>query len=345
MAETWRGFLEQLNRLMDAPQKRAFAKSLGVSQASINRWRRGEDLPNPRNLENLLTLLPEDQRVKMMVLMRADPKVLPLLPAEARTFEEATTIETLDTFCINLLRLQRDSPDRFWQLSGAILRKCLALLETHPQQTGMEIVVVTCMPPRDGKVRSLRALVGMGTAPWQNFLHEKDYFLGLNSLAGNVVVTRRGRAVSNLAHQPLAPSPFIEHEQSAAAFPIMNITEGPSPEMAVAGALVVSCTQPGYFTDERMELIEVFADLIRLALHEYIFYRAFQIDLVALPPWEQQKDILETFWEKFTVENAKTRREGEHSYAEIELLVRKQIEGELLQVATPPPMSTTHPQT
>ncbi len=329
---TWRSFLGDIFRLMDPGAKRAFAQQLGVTLASIYRWLRTEDVPKRAKLVELLTLLPGGQREQMLALMRADPNVMLQLSDEERKSEE-TSVETLDSFCLNLLRLQRDSPDRFWQLSGAILRKCLALLETHPQQVGIEIVVATCMPPRDGNVRSLRAIVGMGTPPWQSFLHEKDYFLGLNSLAGNVVVTRRGKEISDLAQSPaFAPAPFIEHERSAAAFPIMHTIEGSSPEMAVAGAIIASCTQPDYFSDaSRMEILEVFADLIRLALHEYIFYRAFQIDLVALPLWEKQREILATFWEKFTV--AKARAEGQHTYAEVEALVRKQLEGELLQVA------------
>jgi len=337
---TWRMFLDDLCRRMKADQKRAFAHDVDVSQATINRWRRGEDWPKTRNLERLLAILSEGDRERMLSLMREDPKVWLLLPTEVRGRHEPLDATSslrnldLDHFCLNVLRLQRDSPDPFWQLSGAILRECLKHLETHPVQVGMEIVVALCMPPRGGKVRSLRAAVGMGTSPWRGDLHPKDYYLGINSLAGYVVTTRRGDMVPDLAQQSFrTPAPFLTHERSAAAFPIMRVANGPSAEMNIAGALIASSFQQEYFIPERLDILEVFADIIRLALYndEFTFYPSSLIELLPIPSWSIQRVLLEPFWERVTAESTRAMVEGnELSLGEIEEQVRAYIEDELI---------------
>lgn len=346
--ETWRTFLDYLCRRMRADQKRDFARDVDVSQATINRWRRGEDWPKTHNLERLLAILPAEQREQMVLLMRKDKKVWSLLPAEVRTTHGGELSEgsltffknlDLDHFCLTMLRLQRDSPDPFWQMSGAILRECLKYLETHPVQVGMEIVMALFMPPHNGKVRSLRAIVGLGSSPWRGDLHTLDYFLGLNSLAGSVVTTRRGDIVLDLT-QPsfLMPAPFQAHERSAAAFPIMRVATGASAEMTIAGALIASCTQEDYFTSERLDILEVFADIIRLALTgDYPFYPASLIELAPLPDWNLQRAYLETFWKRVSAESRRLSAEGEEvSFDEIKNRVWEHIEHELLQYASSP---------
>jgi len=107
MAEvTWRSFLSDIFRLMDAGAKRAFAQQLGVTLATIYRWLRTEDVPKRAILVELLTLLPEGQREQMSALLEADPNIQLQLSGEERKSDE-TTIEMLDSFCLNLLRLQR----------------------------------------------------------------------------------------------------------------------------------------------------------------------------------------------------------------------------------------------
>jgi hypothetical protein len=83
-----------------------------------------------------------------------------------------------------VLRPSRDTPDRFWLLCSTILFHALSQIETHPDQTGVEISLARCMPPQqDGKIRSLREYAGRGTFPWRGDLHTKDSFLGVEALA------------------------------------------------------------------------------------------------------------------------------------------------------------------
>lgn len=340
----WRIYLDDLCRRMKADQKKAFTDELEVTQATINRWRRGEDWPNSSNLERLLAILSEGEREHMLLLMRQDSKVWSLLPLQVRETElaedygndQSSTLRhgELDNFFLKLLRLQRDTPDRFWQLCSAILRECITRMETHPLQVGIEVSVVTCMPPRDGKVRSLRSIVAMGTSPWRGDLHMNEVFLGLESLPGYVVTTRRGHMIPDLAQDSsLLPAPCREHERSTAAFPIM-VSSGTTPEMTLAGSLVVSCVQPNYFTVQRMDILEDFADIIRLALSDdlYKFYPASLIELAPLPPWDIQRDYLETFRERVTAESRRLKAEGhEFTFDEVKNRVWEYIESELLQ--------------
>jgi transcriptional regulator with XRE-family HTH domain len=337
---TWQTFLDDLCRRMKSEEKQTFSAAVGVSMTTINRWRRGEDWPKTRNLERLLTVLSAEQRQQLLFLMRRDPKVWVLLPMDVRATLPAETENEqvslfqrghLDDFCLKMLRLQRDTPDRFWQLSGAVLREALKQLETHPVQTGMEIIVTKCMPPRAGKVRSLRLLVGMGTSPWRGDLHTKDGFLGIESLVGYSLSRRHGEMVSDLTASSFhTPVQRIGQEQSAAAFPIMR-------ENCIAGALLVSSVQADYFTPERMELIEIFADLIRLAFYdsEGEFYPQETLDLGLMPPWTIQREYFEAFRKRVEDEYRRVSNEETSSMRElmrVEEQVRTQIEDELLKI-------------
>jgi hypothetical protein len=55
------------------------------------------------------------------------------------------------------------------------------------------------MPPTpDGKIRSLRESVGLGTGPWNSGMEEKSLLLGAESLAGYVTASCRLEQVGDL---------------------------------------------------------------------------------------------------------------------------------------------------
>lgn len=353
--ETWRNYLYTMNKLMDAEQKRAFYRAIGVSRQTFDRWRRGEDWPQRSNLVRLLKFLSEEERSRFLQLLKKDDaRAWSLLPEDVRettfadgygnTLDSAFQHEELDNFCLKLLRLQRDTPDRTWQVGRAILHECVTRLETHPVQAGIEVSVATCMPPqRDGKVRSLREIVGIGTPPWREDFHEKDFFLGIETLAGQAVNTRRGQMIPNFAHgSPLSVAPRLEHERCAASFPIMHVTPGPTPEMSIAGALVVSCAQAGYFTARRMDILEIFADIIRLAYSEDVYYPASLIELAPMPPPSVQSASLDVLFMRVLAEDKRLKAEGSDlPSGEVEKRVRAEIELELLHLASSSPLETT----
>ena len=50
--------------------------------------------------------------------------------------------------------------------------------QLDPERIGMSISVVRCMPPKNGKIRSLRESEGLGTPPWGGDLEERALLLG-----------------------------------------------------------------------------------------------------------------------------------------------------------------------
>lgn len=341
---TWYEWLDQYCRRMNAEEKQQFLTALAVSKTTLNRWRRGKDSPNAGNLERMLSILPEEQRAQFLLLLRRDLRLWSIVPAALRDehplgeLEEETEkvslfqLGILDSFALKILRIQRDSYDRFYQVSSAILRKCTEVLETRPKRTGIEIVVVKCMPPRNGKVRSMRMLAAMGTPPYRSDHHPMDFLLGANSLAGYVLTRRHGETIPDLRENTShIPVQVTENDRSGAAFPIMRENE-------VAGALLVASTQPSYFTPERMALIEIFADLMRLAFRDNAsdFYPIADIELGLMPQLSFQQAYFASFRERVEAAYRKASHDESASMRElasVEDVVREQIEDELLKIA------------
>lgn len=329
---TWRLYLDEIVRLRSAAEKQQLYKAVGVTRAAFQRWRNGENAPDASHISLLFKALSEEEREHLRSLMMQDPKIRGLLPTEVTSGRDTPS----QLWLLKMLRLQRDSPDRFWQLSGAILGECLTALETHPILTGIELVIATCMPPKNGKVRSLRAAVGRGTSPWRGHLHALDNsFLGMESLPGYVVTKRRGEVIADLSESSLQIQvQEAEYARSAAAFPILMQEHG------VAGALLALCTQPDYFTPERMTLLEIFADVIRLALSEDKF-TSYDIELGVMPSWTVQCRHFASFRQRVLFEHQKALRE-ESSPLHVEEQILEQIEDELLQIGSAEERIGTH---
>ncbi len=278
MDVTWRMYLDELVRRMSAAEKQQLYQAVQVTRTTFQRWRKEDTLPDTAHIHLLLGALPEPERERLRALMLDDPKMRALLPAEAVLAGAKPADKIPQDVYEEVFRLARDVPDRFWLLCSAILHHALTQLETRPTQTGVELSVARCMPPRpDGKIRSLRAAVSRGTPPWRGDLHTQDYFFGAESLAGIAVMQRHGLMIPDLLDTPIiAPAQSNDHERSAAAYPIMR-------EGSIAGALVVSSCAPDFFTSDQLTLIEHYADLIRLAFYDQEFYPAACIDLALMP--------------------------------------------------------------
>ena len=346
MSSTWHEWLNDLCRRMNASDKKEFLTTVGISKTTLNRWRRGADSPRAVNLERILATLPDEQREQFLLLLRRDLKLWTILPAALRNDRSLEALDEeeeeghlsliqlgmLDSFALKILRIQRDSYDRFYQVSSAVLRKCIDVLETRPKRTGIEIVIAKCMPARDGRVRSLRMFMAMGTPPFRGDQHPMDYFLGANSLAGYVITRRHGEMIPDLTENTShIPVQVGEHDYSAAAYPIMR-------ENGVAGVLLVSSTQPDYFTPERMIILEIFADLIRLAFQDNAcdFYPITSIELGLMPSLTFQEAYFASFRERVESVYRQASQDETSSMRELETvedLVRVQIEEELLKIA------------
>lgn len=328
---TWRVYLDEIVRHKPSAEKKRLYDAVQVTRTAFQRWRSGENAPDAAHVTLLLKALPDEERERLHSLMMDDPKVRALLPMEAVLLGGQATDRIPQEAYEEVLRIGRDTPDRFWLLCSTILVRALSQIETYPKQTGVEISIARCMPPRsDGKVRSLREYAGRGTPPWRGDLHTKDCFLGAESLAGYAVMQRHGIMVPDLSNSDIiAPVHWMEYEMSCAAYPILR-------EGCIAGALIVSCCLPDFFTQEKLILIEKYADLIRLAFYDQEFYPASSIDLGLMPPWKVQKQYFCSFRQRVNDEYKRSVREGQQlqELAQVEARVREALEGDLLQLAS-----------
>ena len=289
--KTWREYLGTIAR--DPAERVRIVKELGVSKATLGRWMRGKHTPLPRTIAQLLGILPVSQREEMLRLLGADSHFSTYSfaawygPGDRK---QGSSLEISSSFYSEALRLPANTPDLFWQMCGLVMDKLLAMLDPpHPWRSGVEVIVVRCMPPRDGIVRSLQEAVGMGTEPWRQDQHRKQMFLGRESLVGYVVATGRYHVVNDCEGQegilfPLLPVP---HERSEAAFPILL-------QNRVAGALSVASAQAGFFTVQRLTLLQQFANLLRSAFVTDEFYPLSAIQLRTMPPWPVQQTYFDT---------------------------------------------------
>jgi hypothetical protein len=333
----WRLYLNEIVRRKTAAEKKLLYEAVQVSRSAFQRWRNGEGMPDAAHAALLLKALPQEERERLQALMQNDPQARLLLPQEAIFLDGQAPDRIPQEVYEEVLRLARDAPDR-WLLCSAILFHALMQLETHPQQTGVELSVARCMPPRhDGKIRSLRAYAGRGTPPWRGDLHAKAHFLGAESLAGYAVMQRHGMMVPDRnSSESVAPVQWIRYEMSCAAFPIMR-------EGSIAGALIVSSCAPGFFSQEKLTLIEKYADLIRLAFYDHEFYPAASIDLGLMPSWIVQQQHLCSFRRRVNEEYKRALREEQslQDLAQVEEHVRAAFEEEFLQLASQPDKEVT----
>ncbi len=338
---TWYNVLDEYVILLKKQEKRAFEAALGIaSPSTVIRWRKGATIPGPKHLEQLYALLPEKQRQEFVSLLQRDPRAWMKTPPSLRALvqEQSEPEDThspslqrklLDPFFLRILRVQREASERFWEIGTEILKEAVMRMETHPTRTGVQVTLAVCsVPQSDAKVRSLRASLALGTHPWPDYPHYEDYFLGAETLAGRVVTQRHSGRVLDLQQQGMSlPVTAMEHERSSAAFPILN-------KVGVAGALVVSSVQTGFFTGERLELIEVFADLLRSAFYDHDFRDPSSIDLRLMPKWSVQKEHILQLQPRVEAYYQKLLRQ-EDALPELPVIeerVRQEMECELLHL-------------
>lgn len=278
----WR---ELLSSIISNPVERdRIATEIGVHAITLARWANGESTPRPHNLRQLLRALPKQQRNQMQPLL-VD------ISGDVSQLEIDTSDQEIPyKFIMEVLEARASIPDllRFWSITRLVLQQALKQLD--PERVGMAITVVRCMPPRDGKIRSLRESVGLGSPPWGGDLEEKALLLGAESLAGHVTVSCRMEQIGDLkANKTFLPAYQVEHEVSAVACPIMHACR-------VAGCLLLSSTQLDYFVPEaRLSLVRGYAYLASLAFTPDEFYNPDQIALHIMPPPVRQQPYFDGF--------------------------------------------------
>jgi len=213
----------------------------------------------------------------------------------------------------------------FPSISDLILQQAINQLD--PQRLGLAIIVACCMPlSTNGKVQSLRERVGRGTPPWNSSLEQQALLLGVESLAGHAVSSCHMESNSRLKADPgVAPGYRGQWEESAVAVPILHLGK-------IAGSLLVSSSQPEYFTRERRVLIEQYAELLFLVFDPEDFYEPAQIELKVMPSPEIQKPYFAAFRERWMQMMTQAQRNRQPmTLVQAEQVVWHQIEQDLLQ--------------
>ncbi len=351
----WR---ELLGLIIDTPtEKQRLAHTLGIDPLTLIHWIYGESYPRPQQLYQLLAALPEysqdlapffreayeyivttrvealskDMPLEMSELLRGiDKSGLPLKSrsfksSDARMAGEDVADEIHSIFYARILSTIASTPQslRFSSLTATILQQGLTQLD--PQRKGLLLILMRCMPPRDGKIRSLRTTVEMGTPPWSNASSQHTCFVGAHSIAEYAVTTGRIATV-NLPRDDTPLS--IEDrgaEASVAVCPILRAHE-------IAGCLLISSTQYGFFTESRLTLLSRYTDLLALVFEPDEFYALQQVELRQALPSEQQRAVLATFRRRVSALLMESLQDGRPlSVAQAEMLVWQQLEDELLQ--------------
>ncbi len=271
MALDWRELLGDI--INNVAERDRIANEIGVHPVTLTRWVSGDSSPRSHNLRQLLRALPKPQRMQLLASLET-------VACDVADFEIDTSAQEIPyKFMTEVLETRTSIPDllRYWSISRLILEQALKQLD--PERVGLAITIVRCMPLRDGKVRSLRESLGMGTSPWAGDLEEKALLLGAESLAGHVTVSCRMEQIGDLhTNRTFLPAYQTEHEVSAVACPIMYACR-------VAGCLLLSSTQTDYFASEaRLSLIRAYANLLALAFNPEDFYEPEQLALHIMPP-------------------------------------------------------------
>jgi GAF domain len=314
---TWQELLAQI--IQDPEEKQRIANEQGINPLTLDRWVKGEHAPSSlKKLKRLISSIPPNLRDQFTDLISAEYVDFP------QGDKDAVPRQVPRDFWPLLFRTRRDTSNMFWQVCSLTLQQALVQLDSA--RLGTEAIVVRCMPPRAGKVRSLRETVGMGTRPWRGDLQPKRLFLGAESLAGYAVTIAHEAVVQDIERESnLIPVHHVKYEKSAAAFPI--VVEG-----AVVGCLLFSSTQVNFFTPERLALLAQYADALTLAFRSEEFYPPASIQLRVMPPDDIQDRGFAIFAERreALLEEAQ-RTERPLNAVQAEQIVLAELEEQFLQ--------------
>ncbi|GER86584.1 hypothetical protein KDW_07460 [Dictyobacter vulcani] len=300
-------------------ERQRLSAALGVTSMTLSRWASGESKPQKQHLIHLLQVVNTNQRPELLeALEQHYPDIQTWLTEDgsehipSEFFAQVLNIRTTTTESL-----------RFWRISELVLKQALTQLD--PNRLGMAVKLVQCMrPDSEGKIRSLRERAGKGTLPWTADLEHDVLFLGLESLSGYAVEVRHIVSDDDLRQSKTFPAVQDAFEVSAAAHPIRF-------EGRIAGCLLASSTQPGYFSQQRLNLLTIFSDLISLAFDKEDFYPSNVIELRVMPKPKVQRPILANFRQRVTIKFQQAMQQHQQlSNADIEQEAWQELEAELL---------------
>lgn len=318
-AKTWR---ELLGTLLDSPQERLrIARALNVNPLTVHRWVNAESNPRPQSLHRLIELFPKQREQLLRLVALEFPNF-----AEVAELKEAP-LEIPAQFYGQVMKTYASSlPHSLsWNLQRTILEQAIAQLDPH--ENGLLALVMRCTPSKTKVVRSLRSSMGMGNLLWAGVWDQKPIFVGVESIAGHAASVMHSVIIQNLEkEQYILPKPNLEEARSATALPIRK-AEG------VAGAFYLCSTQADYFSTERLQLIEDYAELLTLIFEPEEFYASERLHLGCMPSEDVQASAFIHFHERVRrlIRHGSKDQPGVTS-PQAEQMVWQQLEEEFLSI-------------
>src|SRR5579859_148303 len=319
--QTWRELLCKI--INDPTEKQLIAGSLHVHPNTLTRWATGQSNPRVDYLRALLESFPHYREQFIPLLIAAFPD----FRADNTQPQEALPLEIPSTFYGRVLNAHTTSPPILRASTVCILILQQIIAQFDPEGQGIAALVAQCVPPKLGerKVRSLRITLGRGTPPWRSHLENQSQFFGAESQAGQALTLGRYIAVHNLAaRERLFPIPQFLLEESSIAYPILQAER-------TSGCLCVASTRSNTFSQERLDLLRSYVDLMTLAFEPGEFYALSDIELGIMPTADIQKPLLATFQRRVAQYIIQANQENRSlSRVNVERRVWKELEGELL---------------
>jgi hypothetical protein len=303
-AYRWRTLLGEIIR--DPQEKVRLAEAMGVNAITLVRWvntgwrsrtpgegGNGDKPPRPQkdSLRRLVAALPQYREQ--------------LLPSLLEEFQELTE----EDFLLRAVSGPAEGPmslpvgcyedvlQAAATLSGELRFTTIfdhlldyAIQQLDPERLGLCVSVIQCTRPLRGhNVRSLRELFRQGTPPWPREREERNLYYGAESLAGHAVATCRLYKIEDLrSYTGWLPKQRVNDEVSVAACPIQRAGQ-------VAGCLLLTSTQAGYFHRGRLRLLQHYGYLAQMAFEQNDFYEVQDIELRLMPDACTQEPYLRLF--------------------------------------------------
>ena len=278
----WREILGTMIR--DAHNRQQLAERLKINPVTLTRWAAGTSKPRPDKLRSLLGMLSVQDRERAMLSLTQD-----YAPHAFQEDTDTYIYEIHPEFYHRVLSTYATLPSslREWSLNLLIIQQILSHLD--PRQQGMAVFLAYCTLPSPGQpVRSLRKVLGRGTAPWHYADEHSTQFFGAESLVGQAVL--RGHPLTVQSHEEAAWL-LSEHSPSQAesicVFPLLRANQA-------AGSLCLMSTQPHFFLQAHLDLLQKYVNLLVTISEHESFFQLEKIILGVIPPLEQQLPLLQS---------------------------------------------------
>ena len=279
---TWREILGTMIR--DPHNRQQLAERLKVNPVTLTRWAAGTSKPRPEKLRSWLGMLSVQDRERAMLSLPQD-----YAPHALQEDTNTYVYEIHPEFYHRVLSTYTTLPSslREWSLNILIIQQILSHLD--PREQGLAVFLAYCtLPSPEHPVRSLRKVLGRGTAPWNYADEHSTQFFGAESLVGQAVL--RGHPLVVQSHEEATwllseHSPF--QAESICAFPLLRANQ-------TAGSLCLMSTQPRFFSQSHLDLLQKYVNLLVTISEHESFFQIEKIALGVIPPLEQQLPLLQS---------------------------------------------------